>query len=99
MKLKHLHDDLLRHAQCRITTLEEGRFVRRTFAELHDDVELALRRLDSAGIRARDRVGILSETRYEWLVHDLALARLDAVCVGIPEEDSVDCRSIMQDLD
>lgn len=52
-----------------------------TFARLTQDVDrLALALLD-LGVRRGDRVGLIAENRYEWLLIDLALASIGAVDV------------------
>ncbi|MBL9078137.1 MAG: long-chain fatty acid--CoA ligase [Planctomycetes bacterium] len=51
------------------------------FARLCDDVDrLALALLD-LGVRRGDRVGLVAENRYEWLLVDLALASIGAIDV------------------
>lgn len=52
-----------------------------SFTQLADDVDrLAVALLD-LGIRRGDRVGLIAENRYEWLLIDLALASIGAVDV------------------
>jgi long-chain acyl-CoA synthetase len=52
-----------------------------SFARLGDDVDrLAMAMLD-LGLRRGDRVGLIAENRYEWLLIDLALASIGAVDV------------------
>ena len=52
-----------------------------SFGRLGDDVDrLAVALLD-LGLRRGDRVGLIAENRYEWLLVDLALASVGAVDV------------------
>lgn len=52
-----------------------------TFDQLAEDIDrLALALLD-LGLRRGDRVGLIAENRYEWLLIDLALASIGAVDV------------------
>ncbi|OZM70347.1 long-chain fatty acid--CoA ligase [Amycolatopsis antarctica] len=61
----------------------DGRWVERTFAELHDAVLRVAGMLHEAGVRPGERVALLCATRAEWTVCDLAIARLGAVCVPV----------------
>jgi len=66
-------------------------FVRRTpagweplsAARARDDVERAAHALHGLGVRAGDRVALLSENRYEWPVVDLAAQSIGAILVPI----------------
>jgi len=98
MKLGELFADLSLHPGREVTTLEGDGFVRRSFSRLQQDVGAASERLRGLGIVAGDRVGILAETRYEWLVFDLALAALDAICVALAEEDEGGCEAAFAEL-
>jgi long-chain acyl-CoA synthetase len=51
-------------------------------------VEIVARGLVAAGIEPGDRVGIMSRTRYEWLVADFALWTVGAVPVPLYESSS-----------
>ncbi|MBX3463529.1 MAG: long-chain fatty acid--CoA ligase [Planctomycetes bacterium] len=52
-----------------------------TFADLAADVDrLAIALLD-LGVRRGDRIGLIAENRYEWLLVDLALASIGAIDV------------------
>lgn len=53
-----------------------------------EDVERLARGLIAAGIRPGDRVGIMSRTRYEWVVTDFALWSVGAVPVPLYETSS-----------
>ncbi|HEX5036809.1 MAG TPA: AMP-dependent synthetase/ligase [bacterium] len=71
-----------RHRPC-LRFFEGGRWKSLTWLELWDRVrELALG-LQVLGIRSGDRVAILSATRYEWTLADLAILSLGAVTVPI----------------
>lgn len=59
-----------------------------TAAELRADVDALARGLLAAGIQTGDRVGIMSRTRYEWTVADLALWSVGAVPVPVYETSS-----------
>jgi long-chain acyl-CoA synthetase len=52
-----------------------------TFRRLLDDQELLSAGLAGLGIRRGDRVGLLAENRYEWLLADLATTYIGAVDV------------------
>jgi fatty-acyl-CoA synthase len=56
---------------------------RATWRELADEVELAARALIARGVRKGDRVGIWAPNRYEWIVVQLATARVGAILVTI----------------
>ena len=66
-------------------------FVRRTpqgweplsAARARDDVERVAHALQGLGLRAGDRVALLSENRYEWPVVDLAAQSIGAILVPI----------------
>lgn len=52
-----------------------------TYSKLYDDVLLLARSLDSKGVSRGERVLLLSDNRYAWMVTDLALAALGAISV------------------
>jgi long-chain acyl-CoA synthetase len=52
-----------------------------TFARLGADVDCLATALLDLGVRRGDRVGLLAENRYEWLLVDLALASIGAIDV------------------
>jgi fatty-acyl-CoA synthase len=56
---------------------------RATYRELSDQVELAARALMATGVRKGDRVGIWAPNRYEWVLVQLATARVGAILVTI----------------
>jgi fatty-acyl-CoA synthase len=57
--------------------------VRLTFAELSAEVERAARGLAGLGVGARDRIGLWSTNCVEWVVLNLACARIGAVLVNV----------------
>ncbi|HEY7623327.1 MAG TPA: AMP-binding protein [Solirubrobacteraceae bacterium] len=54
-----------------------------TYRELWDEVGLAARGLLARGVRKGDRVGIWSPNRAEWVITQLATARIGAILVTI----------------
>jgi long-chain acyl-CoA synthetase len=58
-----------------------GTWHTRTFQELAHEVDGLASGLHARGVRAGDRVVLLSSTRPEWTLCDLAIARLGAICV------------------
>ena len=56
---------------------------RATWNEFSDEVELAARALIAHGVRKGDRVGIWAPNRFEWIVVQLATARVGAILVTI----------------
>ena len=69
----------------RVLTLhkQEGRWQETTWQEALADLRRTTMGLVAAGIRAGDRVGIVSRTRSEWSDADLAALAAGAVVVGI----------------
>src|SRR5699024_778937 len=61
-----------------------------TAEQLRADVDALAKGLVAAGIEAQDRVGIMSRTRYEWTLADLALWSIGAVPVPVYETSSRD---------
>ena len=57
--------------------------VRLTFAQLAVDVEAVARGLTGLGLRAEDRVGVWSTNCVEWVLLQLACARIGAVLVNV----------------
>jgi long-chain acyl-CoA synthetase len=55
---------------------------------LADDVEALAAGLVNAGIERGERVALMSRTRYEWLLYDLAILSVGAVTVPIYESAS-----------
>lgn len=61
-----------------------------TCRALADDVEALAAGLISAGIEAGERVALMSKTRYEWLLYDMAILSIGAVTVPIYETSSAE---------
>jgi long-chain acyl-CoA synthetase len=59
-----------------------------TCEEFRDDVVRLAKGLIAAGVRAGDRVGLMSRTRYEWTLADYAIWSAGAVTVPIYETSS-----------
>ena len=77
-----------------------GRYERICFRELAETVDAVAAGLETRGVRPGDRVGIYSYNRPEWVVTDLAVAKLGAVLVPIYHtlpEDTV--RYILRDAE
>ncbi|MDT8911361.1 AMP-dependent synthetase/ligase [Amycolatopsis sp. PS_44_ISF1] len=60
-----------------------GHWRERSFTELHDAASRVAALLREGGVRAGDRVALLSRTSPEWTVCDLAIGRLGAICVPV----------------
>jgi long-chain acyl-CoA synthetase len=80
---------LLAHAEQQpnhvaIRVKELGRWREITWAEYAERVQAVGRALLHQGLKAGDRVAIVSDNRAEWLIVDLAVQGLGAVSVGIP---------------
>lgn len=83
MDLRKIVDRILScTANNAVYTFEQGRTVRRTFAELHGDILAASARLAQAGVKPGMRVGIQAPNCWDWIVHDLALIQLGAVSIA-----------------
>ncbi|HXU63000.1 MAG TPA: AMP-binding protein, partial [Polyangia bacterium] len=59
----------------------------KTFREFANDVDDFANALTRMGVGPRQRVGIMSENRYEWVVCDLAVQQLGCVSVCFPVEE------------
>src|SRR5690349_16229212 len=70
---------------------------RATYRELYDATSVLARALIASGIEPRDRVGIWSPNRYEWVVTQYATARIGAILVNInPAYKSSELRYVLQ---
>jgi len=56
---------------------------RTTYRELYDATSVLARALIATGIEQRDRVGIWSPNRFEWVIAQYATARIGAILVNI----------------
>ncbi|MGN6751262.1 MAG: AMP-dependent synthetase/ligase [Intrasporangium sp.] len=61
-----------------------------TWSEFAADVDAVAKGLVARGVRAGDRVGLMSRTRYEWTLLDFAAWRAGAVVVPIYETSSAE---------
>lgn len=82
-KFPELMDQLLFKIQ-----RSEGQWEGITAARFRQDVVSLAKGLIAAGIRPKDRVGIMSRTRYEWAVADFAIMYAGAVTVPVYETSS-----------
>jgi long-chain acyl-CoA synthetase len=74
----------------------DGGWRLRSYRQLSDAVYRTAAGLRTLGLGAGDRVGLLSRTRPEWTVFDLAVATLGAVCVPLhPEAPVIDCARVL----
>ncbi|MFD5544305.1 AMP-binding protein [Streptomyces sp. NPDC127079] len=67
----------------RIWFREEDGMRSLSLAELDRGAARVACRLHAAGVRARDRIGIMSRNRIEWVLLDLAAVKLGAVVAGV----------------
>ncbi|MBA8928204.1 long-chain acyl-CoA synthetase [Kutzneria viridogrisea] len=75
-----------------------GQWQELSYVDLAARVHEVAAGLRAAGIRPGDRVGLLSETRPEWTVVDLAIAHCGAVCVPIyPTNSAAECEWVLSD--
>ena len=70
--------------------LPDGEWVDVTAATFAAEVTAAARGLIASGVRAGDRVALMSATRYEWTVLDYAIWSAGAVCVPVYETSSAE---------
>jgi long-chain acyl-CoA synthetase len=69
-----------------------------SYAELAASVAETAAGLSAAGVGPGDRVALLSETRPEWTVVDLAIAAVDAVCVPVYATNTAEeCEWVLAD--
>src|ERR1044071_4178360 len=69
---------------------------RATYRELYDATSVLARALIASGIEPRDRVGIWSPNRYEWVVAQFATASMGAILVNInPAYKSSELRHVL----
>ncbi|REK91812.1 long-chain fatty acid--CoA ligase [Streptomyces inhibens] len=67
-----------------------------SYRQLGAAVEQIAAGLHRIGVRPGDRVGLLSETRHEWTLCDLAIARTGAVCVPVyPTSSPEECAWVL----
>src|SRR5947199_7447913 len=74
----------------------DGRWIERSYADLGALVRQAATGLRTLGLGRGDRIALLAGTRPEWTALDLAVARLDAVCVPIhPSTPPDECARLL----
>ena len=61
------------HHNNSVFTFEQGQIVKRSYADVYNDVAAACANLIAWGLRPGMRVGIRAPNCYEWVVYDLAL--------------------------
>ena len=54
-----------------------------TYSQLHDNVQRCMFGLSALGVKQKKKIAIVSENRPEWVVADMAIAKLGAVSVPI----------------
>jgi long-subunit acyl-CoA synthetase (AMP-forming) len=79
--------DKLKASQAQRVHYYEGNSVcSKDYRELGRDVERVVGKMNALGLRKGDCIGILANNCYEWLVVDLAIIHIQAVCVALPVE-------------
>lgn len=63
----------------------KGKKKRKYFNEFHKDVKQAVRRMACLGIQENDKVGIIGDTSYNWMVLDFACIIFGVQSISIPE--------------
>ncbi len=100
---RSLADLVVHHAETdpdlRLLSRRDGSsWVAVTAAEFRVEVEQVARGLVAAGVQPGDRVALMSKTRYEWTLVDLAIWAAGAVGVPVYESSSAEqLRWILQD--
>jgi len=87
LDLRELQSRLASHQHNNsLFTFEQGQIVKRSYADVHNDVAAACAKLTAWGLRPGMRVGIRASNCYEWVVYDLALLELRAVSVAFTDD-------------
>lgn len=74
----------------------EGALHELTYAELEESVNDIADGLIALGVRPGDTVALLSETRPEWTICDLAIASIGAICVPVyPTSSAQECAWVL----
>lgn len=69
-----------------------------TYTQLTDEVRAVAKGLIGLGVSPGDRVGILSTTRAEWVIADLAILAVGAIVVPIYQTNAPEeCQHVIQD--
>ncbi len=79
---ENLRRTVERHGDCEALVVPHQDY-RATYRQLWDQISLAARGLIARGVGPRDRVGIWSPNRFEWVVVQYATARIGAILVNI----------------
>jgi long-chain acyl-CoA synthetase len=95
--LNHLIARIETQGRARVKYYRDGRWQQASAAEFLADVATVAARLETWGVQPRSRVGIQASNCYEWLVHDLALLKLGAVSVAIPDQLGTTCDDLARD--
>lgn len=86
-----VYDNARKHPErVAVSRRVDGSWLPVTCLSLADDVEALAAGLLNAGIERGERVALMSRTRYEWLLYDLAILSLGAVTVPIYETSSLE---------
>ena len=67
-----------------------GQWHSQSWSQAYERVRALANGLYSLGVQAGDRVGILSETRVEWVATDLAIVNVGAITVGVYATSTID---------
>ncbi|MBB6170156.1 long-chain acyl-CoA synthetase [Nocardiopsis mwathae] len=85
-------------AHTAVRSVRPSRWPELTYAQLGDVTDDVARGLLALGVEGGDRVAILSETRPEWTVCDLAIGAVGAIGVPVyPTNSAEDCRWVLGD--
>ena len=86
-----LYDNARKHPdRVAVSRRVEGTWLPVTCLALADDVEALAAGLVAAGVQRGERVALMSRTRYEWLLYDMAVLSIGAVTVPIYETSSAE---------
>ncbi|MBM4166150.1 MAG: long-chain fatty acid--CoA ligase [Ignavibacteria bacterium] len=78
----------------------DGKWIALTFAEVREMVEISAAGFSALGLKANDRVAIISENRPEWIICDQSFAVLGAISVPLyPTLTSKQIEEIFLDAD
>src|SRR5688572_6174257 len=93
---ENLRHTVERHADREALVVRSQNY-RATYQELYDSTSALARALIASGIEPRDRVGIWSPNRFEWVITQFATARIGAILVNInPAYKSSELRYVLQ---
>ncbi|MBJ7470872.1 MAG: long-chain fatty acid--CoA ligase [Solirubrobacteraceae bacterium] len=81
-----------------LTYHEGGRQISLSYTQLADEVRAISKGLIGLGVAPGDRVGILSTTRAEWVIADLAILAVGAIVVPIYQTNAPEeCQHVIKD--